>query len=1662
MLSFQTALSGRSTARSTEGLGLSRDPAVAGARGSLSPSEHVEFVNQAKAYPGGFDRDGDFSEARASGTWASGSTAAPYNSGSRRVSPVLRKIEIPHESPQNANRRMSKGFIGGSVPGSRQESPISPVQQYAPSTARPPPVDPNAAADKVSSQDSTASAATQGPVVPSPSLDRNRTLKPTHGRGSSLNSSFDSKQPSPRPNGDPELDANQQPTTVGKSVDDDVTSGPAVPEKVGHQTPPPLPAKEYPSPTLPFASGPSGHAGIQYANDVLPPPLPSTVPVSTSFVTPAGISAPVSDFRKKPLVDVTPDLQKSGRATLHEQAKGLAGLGAHNKSVQDESEANAGAVKGTDDAGKPEEAEGRPKLGHSAGSSGPRAALIEAPAAPELVGPSSMSSIETPSREPSPPPEGEVEARAEWERSMLKQQQKKEKQQDSAGRRATLRGQLKPLQLVPSEGKPTQRGSASQGNSPLTPVNPQSTGAGRSSGSGGGAAMSTQQLQRQQARDQRRSVGAINLAMVGGADLASGSNGPYPVFPSPSTAATPGAAAAGRLYPGMLPQRSLVPPFELQQRPDGLLSGLIGPDGVRRSVNDPEVCLECMMRDEDMIDIHVVGPGLWERESDRDFEEAKRLEEEEDSRRAADRERNGSVTGEDPAGSSITGHSTSQHGSVSREGPVASAGVRSSRTKVRVKRVAQHDDLTAERLKVHTQMNPPASSHRWRTLQNFLAVQAKYIAIEQRVRREEWERNHPAEARAAATSAAARDRVLSAAAMTRNSSSDSAPPLGIPTGQDKVSAAAGVSKRKSITKNRSTSALVSGGKGVQLVNDEDLKPEERTRRDQDIAAAREARRKNATSVPDGLGIAAGASSPRFSGPNMNKQMPTTPAKYPPLAVQTGAVDDPQRRFSSSPVTATSGGAFPAARRPGPGGLTGRGPSSSDLRNISGAMLSSPAMPSTPDSLAPPSAMMYASTPKGFGVRTASQLSLAPSGSMLDMHIALAGTSAENRAGTSLAMPSPMELDRGASGSSRNFFGFPGDGEASPVDHAGRPSFQGEEPVGGLSDFSVIRPNNTSPPAPAMTKKKSKGLKGLFSKMGASNSGGNSRANTTGDEVSKSSGSPDVRRGSMSADSSLAPPPGIGGLLNRARRSTSSLLGGRESVEQVRDMYGGNEPPGMLSPDRFDMGPFQPPLPPERKQSKLVPEESRSPSMMSVPSPGLRSSSSANYIANYFPGPSSARTSSVPQPASSTAGGSYDPRFSSTTVGNSATTGRTSPMSSRTASMASIQSRTNASRGKSTKLPTIDASPGMATQPLDGNNVRGGQAGLHHDQMSMRSGQSGDFASTRQRAESRSSMIDGRSSRFSIASKPVFEQSSGRSQQPQLPQAHPGEDGIPPGRVSMSSAPSRPARNRQRPEASPSGHAAAGLGIGQPPLPQSPSFQQPMHSYGQDKYGQPMPMGQGARDFSGGSNAAAVRQQSISTDSTQSATQAPRKGDRKSKLLRLPFGLSRNKNRSSSLLSSPPPTSESTNNSGMYDTSADAYDEQRPHVPDTYQPRPSFQQDMGARPSFQRDSGLRSSSVPFETQSLRSRSSTTFMKQIGSPFGFGGSGGNADPSGGIEGDDTEERLDTPPASKPRKSMNLFERPRAFSTAGLGDVPPRSQSALGNLPLASFITGKKRAQ
>ncbi|PLW08595.1 hypothetical protein PCANC_21806 [Puccinia coronata f. sp. avenae] len=158
-----------------------------------------------------------------------------------------------------------------------------------------------------------------------------------------------------------------------------------------------------------------------------------------------------------------------------------------------------------------------------------------------------------------------------------------------------------------------------------------------------------------------------------------------------------------------------------------------------------EVCLECMMRDRDMIGIDVVGPGIWARKSDADFEEAMRAE------ATANTDEDQSTTELEP--DTVIPHTPThrtpddlpENGTVDPQAPP-------TKSRSRRKPLGKGNLLTAPALKAWTQMNPPASSHRWRTLQSYLREQRHYLELERKAKRsielenertEELMRNNP-------------------------------------------------------------------------------------------------------------------------------------------------------------------------------------------------------------------------------------------------------------------------------------------------------------------------------------------------------------------------------------------------------------------------------------------------------------------------------------------------------------------------------------------------------------------------------------------------------------------------------------------------------------------------------------------------------------------------------------------------------------------------------------------------------------------------------------------------------------------------------------------------------------------------------------------------------
>lgn len=160
-----------------------------------------------------------------------------------------------------------------------------------------------------------------------------------------------------------------------------------------------------------------------------------------------------------------------------------------------------------------------------------------------------------------------------------------------------------------------------------------------------------------------------------------------------------------------------------------------------------EVCLECMMRDRDMADVDVVGPGIWARESDADFEEAMLAEAamDEQDGREGDHESSAhhaasSSMGEEVPEDSQSTRQTAKNPTVESLGQASSSregtheSLTFSKSRPRRKRLGKGQPLTVSSLKAWTQMNPPAASHRWRTLQLYLREQRLYLELERKAK----------------------------------------------------------------------------------------------------------------------------------------------------------------------------------------------------------------------------------------------------------------------------------------------------------------------------------------------------------------------------------------------------------------------------------------------------------------------------------------------------------------------------------------------------------------------------------------------------------------------------------------------------------------------------------------------------------------------------------------------------------------------------------------------------------------------------------------------------------------------------------------------------------------------------------------------------------------
>ncbi|GAA6038281.1 hypothetical protein JCM8097_003920 [Rhodosporidiobolus ruineniae] len=219
-----------------------------------------------------------------------------------------------------------------------------------------------------------------------------------------------------------------------------------------------------------------------------------------------------------------------------------------------------------------------------------------------------------------------------------------------------------------------------------------------------------------------------------------------PQLVGPSLQALQAASAAQQAQPG-----SSSPSPTPAQQPPAPTAALASPPPPPQQlpphlVPQPEVCVECMMRDRDMADVDVTTGGVWERESDAEWEEQCRWEAENPPSHLSgvaaggegswSGEHSGSQESGPPGGgargrrASTAGYSRESLGgrSSNAHGP-SGGGERGGR-----RRFGRGQALTSGNLKVLTAMNPPAAQHRWRTLQTYLATQIHLIELERQAR----------------------------------------------------------------------------------------------------------------------------------------------------------------------------------------------------------------------------------------------------------------------------------------------------------------------------------------------------------------------------------------------------------------------------------------------------------------------------------------------------------------------------------------------------------------------------------------------------------------------------------------------------------------------------------------------------------------------------------------------------------------------------------------------------------------------------------------------------------------------------------------------------------------------------------------------------------------
>ncbi|GAA5892329.1 hypothetical protein JCM6882_003639 [Rhodosporidiobolus microsporus] len=564
----------------------------------------------------------------------------------------------------------------------------------------------------------------------------------------------------------------------------------------------------------------------------------------------------------------------------------------------------------------------------------------------------------------------------------------------------------------------------------------------------------------------------------------------------------------------------------------------------------PEICVECMMRDRDMADVDVTGLGVWERESDAEWEEQVRWEGENPLLGGASGEssgEHGGAGGSQESGTLGNGAGTrarraSGAASFSRE----SVGGRSSNANHGGaggagggrKRYGRGQALSSGNLKVLTSMNPPAAAHRWRTLQTYLATQIHLIELER-------------QAREATAAAAQREEAARAAEVSRPRSFTS-------TSQ----------------RDRSSSLLSPASLAAEKAA---LEHEERHAR---LALKAVKTRSRATLADETNRYSSASLLPPSTSPvpiNIGSPQPPLASSSAASIRSYSAGDQPWlgnqlRRFSSPGQGGGSGGGKDASPPKSPAASTssartgfGFGKfarSTTDLRSTSSPRSVSPARTSVGGLDDGRRTSMWSRFRQS---ASASVLSFAPSGSMMDMHLGLSQDKHH--------MPYAHGYGYGYGHSlhGQGYGGYPGGGGgAGGAHHAAYETYPSmSDPAVArhaeqLERERVLAASSGSGGDGAGGKKKKKGIKGFFNKLVGGGAGGKkgqmasvSAPATPGADVAYG---PEGGGGGPYDDDELAPPPPLSALVNEPRYHQ------RSASNSSVDSFGPYTPP--LHPGTF--------------------------------------------------------------------------------------------------------------------------------------------------------------------------------------------------------------------------------------------------------------------------------------------------------------------------------------------------------------------------------------------------------------------------------------------------------------------------------------------------------------